>query len=257
MNNPSTARLTGIRREVKYLVDSKLGEKVLNNLLEKVPAKHTNGSPSSFRVSIYLDDDERTLSAAELENHKVVTKMRIREYYILDGALPLFGEKCFLETKTRSGQMVEKSRFEVDRTKILKVLNEGPRALKDSEDRSAREAFEEIRNGKPLHPIFVVHYRRYTLQDKENRIRLTFDDMLSYHMPPANILSSEYPVCSRKDLPPPFLIEPNWIIEVKSIGAVPLWIDEILSPDKQIQYSKFGAGVRELERNHKLFKKGA
>ena len=257
MTEPKNARLTGVRREVKYKVDPQSGRRALDKLLQKVPPKIVDGHSSSYRVSIYLDDRDRSLSSGEINNDKVVTKMRVREYYLLDGSLPLFGEKCFMEVKTRAGQMVEKNRFSVERPHIEEVLQNGPAAPLDTEERAAHEAFEAMREGKALEPIFVVHYRRFTLQDKENRIRLTVDDMLSYHMPPPGLLSSEPPICSRKDLPPPFLVEPNWIIEVKSVGPAPLWLDDILNPNTQIQYSKFGTGVRELEKRNHLFIKEA
>jgi hypothetical protein len=257
MNSIQAARLTGVRREIKYLVRPDVGEKARELLLKKLPAKTVNGSASGFRVSIYLDDADRSFSAAEIDNQKVVTKLRVREYYVLDGSLPIFGEHSFIEVKTRSGQMVEKSRFAVDRRDIEKALTDGPPISVNSEDRTGREAFEEMRNGKPLHPIFVVHYRRFTLQDKQDRVRLTIDDMLSWHMPPEGLISRGRPCCSRKDLPPPFLIEPGWIIEVKSTGPTPQWLDEILESSGQLSYSKFGIGVRELERRNQLLRKGA
>jgi hypothetical protein len=257
MNSTHAARLTGVRREIKYLVPPDMGEKARNLLLERIPAKTVNGSASGFRVSIYLDDANRTFSGAEIENQKVVTKLRVREYYRLEGSLPLFGEQCFIEVKTRSGQMVEKTRFVVDRLNIENVLTEGPRTASNFEDRTACEAFEEMRNGKPLEPIFVVHYRRFTLQDKDDRIRLTIDDMLSWHMPPKGLIEGGRPCCSRRDLPPPFLVEQGWIIEVKSTGPTPQWLDEILESSRQLPYSKFGIGVRELERRNQLLRKGA
>jgi hypothetical protein len=255
MMESQRARLTGVRREVKYLVSPTIGEKARLLLAKKVPAKTVDGSASSFRVSIYLDNEDRTFSLAEIEEQKAVTKMRVREYYLLRDSLPVFGERCFIEVKTRSGQMVEKSRFAVERRDIEKTLRDGPSPSSHQEERAAHEAFEEMRKGKPLQPIFVVHYRRYTLQDKENRIRLTIDDMVSWHMPPLGLIEKKQPVCARRDLPPPFLVEPNWIIEVKSTGPTPVWLEDILDSAKQIPYSKFGVGVRELEHKHRLFKK--
>ena len=251
---PEKARLTGVRREVKFLIPPVTGKKALEALQERIPAKIVDGNASSFRVSIYLDDEARTFAQGELGNHHVSTKMRVREYYLMDGALPLFGEKSFIEVKTRAGQIVEKSRFPVERSEIARALSEGPPPTIEPSVRSAHEAFEATRNGKKLEPIFVVHYRRYTLQDKENRIRITCDDMLSYHIPPEGLTTHSTPICSRKDLPPPFLLEPNWVFEIKSLGPPPAWVDQILDPACEIGYSKFGTGVRELDRRGWLFK---
>jgi hypothetical protein len=249
------ARLTGIRREVKYLIPPAGGKKALEALQKRVPAKIVDGSASSYRVSIYLDDAERTFSGSELKNHHMSTKMRVREYYLMDGSLPLFGEKSFIEVKTRAGQIVEKSRFAVKRSQIARALTDGPPPATEPSIRSAHEAFEATRNGRVLEPLFVVHYRRFTLQDKESRMRITCDDMLSYHMPPEGLTTHPSPICSRRDLPPPFLVEPNWVVEIKSLGRAPSWVDEILDPEYEIGYSKFGTGVRELDRRGWLIKK--
>ena len=85
-----------------------------------------------------------------------------------------------------------------------------------------------------------------------SRLRITFDDMVSYHMPPENTLANTTG-CSRRDLPPPLLVEPMWVVEVKSLGASPAWLDETLDQGRQVDYSKFGTGVRELERRGLLF----
>ncbi len=258
MNSTQAARLTGVRKEVKYLVSPETGEKLRLRLLERIPAKTVNGSASGFRVSVYLDDEERTFSSAEIEERKVITKIRLREYYSLNGPSPIFNTQCFLEVKTRSGQMVEKSRFAVDRDEIEDALIKGPSIIGNAEERTARRAFEEARGGRPLQPIFIVHYRRFTLEDKEARIRLTIDDMPTWHMPPLRLFSKgRPPACSRRDLPPPFSVESGWIIEVKSIGPVPYWLDDILENSRPLPYSKFGIGVRELERKNQLFNKGA
>lgn len=255
MSNEENLRLTGVRREIKYLLDPEAGKVAREQLKMVIPEKVVHKTPSSFRVSIYLDDESRRFSNAELENQEVLTKLRIREYYLLEGAIPSFGDHCFLEVKSRSGQLVEKARFGIERAQIKAALSNGPPPSSDAGVRSAHNAFEEMRNGKSLEPIFVVHYRRYTLQDGDNRIRITMDDIISFHIPQKEMLSSESPGYSRTDLPPPFLVEPNWIIEVKTLGLAPLWLDDILDPNRRIQYSKFGTGVRELERKHQLFKK--
>ena len=248
------ARLTGVRREVKYLVPPKMGPQALEALQEKVPAKIIDDNASSYRVSIYLDDVARSFSEAELSNRGMSTKVRVREYYWMEGARPVFGEKSFLEVKTRAGQIVEKSRFPVEHSLLARTIVDGPVPSMEPSVRSAQEAFEATRGGRALEPIFVVHYRRFTLQDKDSRIRITCDDMLSFHMPPDGLMTQHVPCCSRRDLAPPFMVEPNWVFEVKSLGPAPSWVDVILDPAYEIAYSKFGTGVAELERRGWLLK---
>jgi hypothetical protein len=250
-NDLSSRRLTGIRREVKYLIDAEAGARVLSKLQERIPPKLVNGAPSSYRVSVYLDTADREFSKTELEADQLRTKMRVRDYYLLsDDSSPVFGPSCFVEVKIRFGQMVEKSRFEVAREAVPATLTRGPELSSDPAVRPVHQAFEATRQGKPLDPLFVVHYRRYTLQD-ETRVRITFDDMVSYHVARREMLDTS--TCTRRDLPPPLLVEPHWIVEVKSLGAAPAWVEEILDVNRQSGYSKFGTGVRELERRGMLF----
>jgi hypothetical protein len=252
-SDENNGRLTGIRREVKYLLDPATGKKALAKLGERLSPKIVNGEPSSFRVSIYLDTPDRVFSKAELKNDQLSTKIRLRDYYRLEGVSPDFGDDCFVEVKIRFGQMVEKSRFTVVRDAVRETLKNGPTLSEDPVTRAAHEAFEATRQGKPLEPLFAVHYRRYTLQDNNDRLRITFDDMVSFHVAGKDTLDTSK--CSRSDLPPPLLVEPSWIVEVKSLGASPLWVEEILDAKRQSPYSKFATGVRELERRGLLFPK--
>ncbi len=252
MTDNQRGRLTGVRREVKYLLDMASGLEAKQQLETRVAPKIVNGEASSYRISLYLDTAERTFSVGELENRTVSTKIRIKEYYQLRDAEPVFGERCFVEVKTRSGQMVEKSRFALDRADVAKVLEKGPAPTQEPAVRSAHEAFEATRKGKALYPLFVAHYRRYTLQDSDSRLRITFDDMVSFHLPPDDVLSHTTG-CTRRDLPPPLLMEPMWVVEIKTLGASPSWLDDILDQGRQVAYSKFGTGVGELHRRGLLF----
>ena len=46
-------------------------------------------------------------------------------------------------------------------------------------------------------------------------------------------------------------------MEVKTLGPAPSWVEEILKPEWEIAYSKFGTGVRELDRQKWLLKEKA
>ena len=99
-NDLSSGRLTGIRREVKYLIDAGAGAEVLSKLKERIPPKLVNGAPSSYRISIYLDTADRNFSKTELDAEQLRTKMRVRDYYLLsEDRSPLFGPSCFVEVK--------------------------------------------------------------------------------------------------------------------------------------------------------------
>lgn len=250
IENLNSGRLTGIRREVKYLLSAADGKRAFDELKQRVPPKLVNGEPMSYRISIYLDTADRKFSKTELKNEQLSTKMRIRDYYLLKHGEAMFAPECFVEVKIRFGQMVEKSRFLVPRDAVPSTLRNGPAPSDDPTVRSMHEAFEATRDGGVLEPLFVVHYRRYTLQD-ETRFRITFDDMVSFHKARPDMMDTTH--CTRRDLPPPLLMEPNWIVEVKSLGAPPAWVEETLDVNRQTPYTKFGSGVRALKERGLLF----
>jgi len=215
-------------------------------IAERLPAKIVDGFGSSFRSSVYLDVPGHELAKAALADGSRTLKLRVKDYYqIVDGA-PRFDERCWLEVKLRSGPMVEKSRFEAPRGKLASILETGPPITPDPVRRAAQEAFEGVRGGRPLAPLVVAHYRRWTYQDDDSRFRVTFDDGLSFHLPPRDAFGESVPICARQYLPPPLIAEPAWIVEVKSLGLAPEWIEEALGGVEPVDYSKFMTGVRAL-----------
>jgi len=158
------------------------------------------------------------------------------------------GPRCWLEVKARLGTMVEKSRFVVDRECVLETLRNGPASNDDPEARTAIESFEAVRRGRPLVPVIVAHYTRWTFQDPDSRMRITLDKGTSFHIPPRGLYTPKLPTGARVNLPPPLEMENRWIMEVKSIGPSAPWLEEALAGIEPADYSKFVAGLRAAER---------
>lgn len=241
-------RLTGVRQEIKYLMAPDAGARVLAVVEASVPAKIVDGRPFSHRVSAYLDADDRELARQGLARGSQALKLRVKEYYqIVDGA-PRAGDRCWLEVKARLGAMVEKSRFVVDRGRVLELLRDGVPRSDDPETQAAVDSFEAVRRGRPLAPVIVAHYTRWTYQDPESRIRITLDKGTTFHLPPRGLYTPALPTGARVNLPPPLESEDRWIMEVKSVGATPPWLDGALGGIEPADYSKFVAGLRAAER---------
>ncbi len=238
-------RLTGVRREVKYLLERPSGMPVMEQVGQHLPAKSVGGATSSFRVSVYLDTAAGRFAHAELSKARNSVKLRVKDYYLIEADEPVFASSCWLEVKSRMGTMVEKSRFAVPRMDVPGVLQSPAVADTTAADRLAREAFDAMREGQPLSPILVVHYLRYTFEDPQSQLRVTFDDHVSYHAPPPELFRDGQG-CGRGDLAPPLFVEPRWVVEIKSLGTPPRWVDEIFDVEHQVDYSKFGTGVRQL-----------
>ena len=239
-------RLTGMRREVKYLLSPIQAKAMMHQFAKRLPRKAGDRRASDYRVSVYLDTPERRLSRCELNTDPLSQKLRIRDYYDLAGDVPIFGTFCFFETKLRVGDMVEKTRFPMPREMVPRILD-GTCRLRDVITPGPDFAdFENICRNDLLMPLFIVHYRRFTLQDNAARLRITFDDRLSYHTVCPDTLGTLN--WCRRHLPPPIRLEPMYVVEVKSVGSPPSWVGDLLHNEQASDYSKFGVGVRELVR---------
>jgi len=247
LNETTRPGLTTIRQEVKYLFEPQEAQKRFAMLGKRIPEKIVGGCATSYRVSVYLDTSQYDLCRAELQSNGRSVKLRVKDYYLYDGYRPVIGDKYWLEAKVRVGTTVEKSRFAVEKRAVEKALQHGITERLSPREQEAAEAFETIRNGRTLFPVFIVHYRRTTLQDTELNLRLTFDEIVTYHRPLKGLFVL-YDGISRQVLPPPLKVETKWVVELKVSGSVPPFIEEILDPARQVNYSKFGVGVRELER---------
>jgi len=239
--------LTGVRQELKYQLETPAGTAALEAMARRISPKIVDGSDSSFRVSIYLDTPDHALARRGLTHGSQSTKLRVKEYYQPGSGAAHDGGRCWLEVKARAGVMVEKSRFPVDRKIVREFIGAGRAPRAAAEHRQAFEAFEAVRADRPLEPLFVAHYKRWTFQDREASLRITFDRNVTFHLPPRDILDPAFGICTRDRLPPPLRVEDGWIVEVKSVGLTPTWIEEELGGSPPVEYSKFVTGVEALE----------
>ncbi len=240
--------LTMSRREVKYRVDKAEFDGIREALLSSTRPSRLNGVSTSFRISIYLDTPDRRFSRAALKKAEPSVKYRIRDYYFMEGSFsaPVFSDDCFIELKSRIGQMVKKERVLVSRNSVADILRNTKVPFGTGHHLLVSEPVASEASGIPLEAIFAVHYRRSTLEDAAAGLRVTFDDMITYHALPDT--AADPSLFRLPTLPPPILTDPAHVIEVKSIYALPSRAEEILSDVSPSTKSKFGIGVRAIER---------
>ncbi|MCU0662239.1 MAG: polyphosphate polymerase domain-containing protein [Myxococcota bacterium] len=245
---PAARGLTGVRQEVKYLLPASRGAALLAQLPQYIPAKLYDGQAHSFRASSYLDTDDMELCRTALVRGSQCVKLRVKEYYHNDEGRPTSDGMCHFEVKARCGAMVEKSRFKVKRLEVCAILAGKPKSGGDAAQRAEIHAFEEVRQGRALHPVLVAHYRRHTFQSKDSRTRITLDDQVTFHVPPQDLFTPAFALTAREVLAPPLCVEASWILEIKCLGLVPEWTSELLEGVAEVDFSKFSFGVQSLAR---------
>ncbi len=189
--------------------------------------------------NIYYDTPNYRLIRASIERPVYKEKLRIRSYRQL---VP--GEEAFVELKKKFKKVVYKRRLSMPFHGALDWLSGKddlqPPGQIGEEIRYFRDFYRD------LQPTVFLSYEReafYSLDGSE--FRVTFDE---------NILArdTELSLCSQA-YGTPILSSDLTLLELKSPGAIPLWLSEFLTQNKiyKTSFSKYGTAYKTL-----LFKGG-
>lgn len=232
------------RNELKFL----LNDEQYNRLM---PVIHQYMNPDKFCIggneygiyNIYYDTDDNYLIRTSLEKPYYKEKIRLRSYY--SPAKP--DDKVFLEIKKKIGGIVTKRRASMTLAEAEAFLQYGEKPAKSSKfiQNQVIDELEKSLNLYKVKPAQYISYQRYAFFGKEDKeFRLTFD---------RNITTRRYDLTLAKESYGSQIIrEGQHLMEVKIIGAMPMWLARSLSELKifKTSFSKYGRGFREytLER---------
>lgn len=214
------------RREMKFLLD----EARYNILLGCISEFMTEDDYGRHTIlNIYLDNRNNDLIRSSLGKPVYKEKLRLRAY----GQHAEDDSHAFLEIKKKFRGITYKRRFELTYKELHDYITDGKAP-------SVRgQVFEEIDyliREKSLKPKIVICYDReayYGNDDKE--FRLTFDGNIRYRRSDLDLRSGDHG--DRLET------QPFAVMEVKSAGAIPLWLVKILSEQKIYHgsFSKYGS----------------
>ncbi len=200
--------------------------------------------------NIYYDTDDFELIRTSIEKPTYKEKFRIRSYGVAND-----DSTVFLEIKKKCKGVVYKRRIPVKKKEAMEILSEidngnelyGNVTMGCDDDDQKYEALKSINNRQIMHEIEYVikHYnlspKTYIAYDRvalfgieESDLRITFDQ---------NIRTREYDLdLSSGDYGDRLLDEGLYIMEIKTNGAMPMWLVKTLS-EMQIypySFSKYG-----------------
>lgn len=214
------------RREMKFLLD----EEHYNILLGVIPKYMTEDDYGRHTIlNIYLDNRNNDLIRRSLGKPVYKEKLRLRAY----GQRAEDDTRAFLEIKKKFRGITYKRRFELAYKELHDYITNGTAP-------SVRgQVFEEIDyliRRMSLKPKIVICYDRvayYGNDDKE--FRLTFDGNIRYRRSDLDLRSGDHGEH--------LAAQPFAVMEVKSAGAIPLWLVKILSEQKIYHgsFSKYGS----------------
>ena len=219
------------RIEKKYIIT----KEQYNILVRKIqPFTVSDKYGKSDICNIYCDTDDFRIIRASIQKPVYKEKLRLRCY-----GTPDKETKCFLELKKKFKKVVYKRRIKSKYLNAFEYLNYMNDKIENSQIKEEIEYFRNIFNS-PL-PKVCIFYKRNAFYDKNDKnVRITFDSNLLFRDYDLNL---SYGIYGEK------IIDENLIImEIKTSGAMPFWLVNILNEEKiyPTSFSKYGTAYMKI-----------
>lgn len=225
------------RREMKFLLDEEqyafLRREIEKHMTEDDFGRHTI-------LNIYLDNHNNDLIRSSLGKPVYREKLRLRAYGNVED-----NSEAFLEIKKKFRGTTYKRRFELTYKELHDYITDGTPPDKRG------QVFEEIDymiRRMSLEPKIVICYDReayYGNDDKE--FRLTFDGNVRFRRDELDLRLGDHGEY--------LITQPYTVMEVKSAGAIPIWLARTLSEKKIFHgsFSKYGnIFANEIRQKYKV-----
>lgn len=247
---PLAPRLDDNQYELKFALVAAQTEAFLEATAAWLVTKvYDEARPIAFSRTTYLDSPDRRYLASSTE--QVSRRLRIREYAgaSAHGAPAELSGACYLEYKESAGGRRRKSRLAMSTDDIAEILRApdigfvSERLAQLGSEATVRVLAQEL-VGHRLVPHLTTWYRRQSLVDADEAVRITLDTEIAFcpplgfdgdhrHPPGPSITAHRASLC---------------LLEIKYENEPPRWLDEALrhlgEPDC---LSKYAMGMRALE----------
>lgn len=188
--------------------------------------------------SIYFDNENSDLIVNCLEKPIFKEKVRIRSYNT-----PTLSDDVFLELKVKYKGVVGKRRIKIN-------LNDFYDYQKNHETKNNTQIMKEISyyfEYYNLQPAVFIAYDRESYKEKGNKnLRITIDNNLRSRTDNLRLENG--------DKGEKYFDEDIYLLEIKTLGAMPIWLVDVLSKLKMYptSFSKYG----EIYQKEKIKKEG-
>lgn len=212
------------RVEQKYLIKKQDKE----NLLEKIKSHIEKDKYFETKIcNIYFDTINNDLIINSMEKPIYKDKIRLRSY-----GTPTLDSYVFLEIKNKYKGIVGKRRIKLTLKEFYDYL-ENDNYDKDSQ--IMKELDYYIKYYKLIPKIYIAYDRKSYIGKEDKNLRITIDSNLRSRR---DNLKLELGDTGQK-----YFDEDMYILEIKSLGSMPLWLVNTLSELKIYpnSFSKYGS----------------
>lgn len=212
------------RYEKKYAVPAEKLEELKDRLSEYMVVDqyglHTI-------CNIYYDTHTNELIRQSIEKPVYKEKLRLRSY-----GVPSLDSRVYMELKKKYKGVVYKRRLGTSLEDAMKYLDQGIPLKEDSQIYREIDYFKNFYH--PVPKLFIAYDRVATYAKDIPELRITFD---------TRIRSRDYDLdLSKGDHGTLLMDEEFYLMEIKIIGAMPLWLSSILNELEiyPTSFSKYG-----------------
>ena len=224
------------RMEKKYIITKKQYEKI-QEIINEYMIEDSYGK--STICNIYFDSPNYDMISHSIEKPFFKEKVRLRSYNT-----PTEDSKVYLEIKRKYDGVVGKRRIEMQYKDFEKYFKN--RSSLENENKQIKSELDYYFRQYSLKPAMYISYAREAYYQKDNPdFRITFD---------TNIVARDYDLKLSNNVGETELLEKNlYIMEVKTLGAIPMWLTRKLSSIGVVPgtFSKYGEAYEKLVLNHR------
>ncbi len=227
------AELVFRRKEQKYMLNEAQAAAFRAAMAENM--EHDRYATSAIR-NIYFDTPDFRLIRRSLEKPEYKEKLRLRSYGDATD-----DSKVFLEMKKKYKGIVYKRRVKLRTAKAMAYMADPEAVLDKGQIGREIDYFKQFY--RDLYPALFLSYDRESWRSHDGWLRITMDWNIRYRWENVDLT---LPNTGRE------LLEPGQhLVEIKSPGAMPLWLAKTLSDNqiRQRSFSKYGAVYMERLRS--------
>lgn len=218
------------RCEIKYMLNEKQISRLMDKMLQEMVADEHGRSTI---CSLYFDTPDFLMIRRSMEHPVYKEKLRLRSYGVADA-----NSTVFIELKKKYHSIVYKRRVAMPEKDAARYLL-GHEKIADTQ--ITREIDYCMHNYSNLSPAVFLSYEREAFYAKEDHeFRITFD---------RNICWRDYDLSLRKGIYGDSLLSNGQVLmEVKTAGAIPLWLVHFLTENQiyKTSFSKYAAAYQSI-----------
>ena len=233
------------RNELKFLLNDRQYNALMPKILEYMNYdKFCVGGKEYGIYNIYYDTPDDYLIRESLSKPYYKEKIRLRSYY--SPAKP--DDTVFLEIKKKIGGIVAKRRVTMTLSEAENYIAFRKKPIKEKfiHEQVLSELDVAFNTYPELSPKQYISYQRLAFFGKEDSdFRLTFDRVLTERRYDLSL--------SRESYGNQILLPDQHLMEVKILGAMPLWLAHALSELEifKISFSKYGKAYKKFASENK------